>query len=263
MPAFVARIDTTSRVASVRSRRRASRTTRASTDAMSSAGGPSSTSASAEASAEALASSSGRRVPRDHEVGVMPRAQLSTTDEEDLWVFGYGSIVWRVGFEYDDVRAPVCARGFRRRFYQGSTDHRGTTEFPGRTATLERCEEGEVCWGAAYKVSAAARRDVLEYLEVREKQYDERIEIDLYDVDDVMAMPIITNAVTYIATPAEINLNWLGDASDLPEQIARAVGPSGENSEYLYNLCEALRGMNIRDDNLYALEKRVREIRGD
>ena len=178
-------------------------------------------------------------------------------------MFGYGSIVWKTGFPFEDVRAPVCARGFRRRFYQGSTDHRGTPEFPGRTATLERCEDSEVCWGAAYLVSARARAEVLEYLEIREKQYDERIEMDLYDVDDVAAKPIITNAVTYIATPAEINLNWLGDASDLAEQIARAAGPSGENSEYLYNLCEALRRMEIRDDHLYALEARVREIRGD
>ncbi|CEG00653.1 ChaC-like protein [Ostreococcus tauri] len=203
------------------------------------------------------------RTPRDHEAGMMPRAPLSTSDDEALWVFGYGSIVWRVGFEYEEATAPVCARGFRRRFYQGSTDHRGTTEFPGRTATLERCDDGEVCWGAAYKVSAANRAEVLEYLEVREKQYDERIEMDLYDVDDASASPVISNAVTYIATPAEINLNWLGNADDLAEQIAKARGPSGENSEYLYNLCAALRGMDIEDDDLYALEARVRMLRGD
>jgi cation transport protein ChaC len=104
---------------------------------------------------------------------------------------------------------------------------------------------------------------VLENLEIREKQYDERIEMDLYDVDDANAVPVIRNAVTYIATPATINLNWLGDASDLAEQIAAARGPSGENSEYLYNLCEALRGLGIEDEELYALEASVRAIRGD
>jgi len=204
-----------------------------------------------------------QRAPRDHDAGVMPRAPLSTSADEPLWVFGYGSIVWRVGFEHDDVVAPVCARGFRRRFFQGSTDHRGTPEFPGRTATLERCDASEVCWGAAYRVPAERRAETLEYLEIREKQYDERVEMDLYAADAAGAAPVIENAVTYIATPADINLNWLGDADDVAEQIARAVGPSGANSDYLYNLCEALRALDIEDDDLYALEASVRAIRGD
>ena len=42
-----------------------------------------------------------------------------------------------------------------------------------------------------------------------------------------------------------------------------AVGPSGANSDYLYNLCEALRALDIEDDDLYALEASVRAIRGD
>jgi cation transport protein ChaC len=193
----------------------------------------------------------------------MPRAPLSTRADESLWVFGYGSIVWRADFEHARVVAPVCARGFRRRFYQGSTDHRGTTAAPGRTATLERCSRDVACWGVAYEVRAEHREAALENLEIREKQYDERIEMDLYDVDDANAAPVIRNAVTYIATPATINLNWLGDASDVAEQIARARGPSGENSEYLYNLCEALRGLGIEDEELYALEASVRAIRGD
>ena len=108
--------------------------------------------------------------------------------------------------------------------FQGSTDHRGTPEFPGRTATLERCDASEVCWGAAYRVPAERRAETLEYLEIREKQYDERVEMDLYAADDAGAAPVIENAVTYIATPADINLNWLGDADDVAEQIA-AVGP--------------------------------------
>ena len=204
------------------------------------------------------------RVPVDHEVGVMERQPLKTSDDAPLWVFGYGSIVWNVGFEHERVLVPVCARGYRRRFYQGSTDHRGTPAFPGRTATLEECEDEDfVVWGAVYEVSAENRASVIEYLEVREKQYDSRIELDLYESDAPDAEPVIRDAVTYIATADDANLNWLGPADDIADQIARARGPSGDNCDYLYNLTAALRELGCRDEGLEQLERDVRAIRGD
>ena len=81
---------------------------------------------------------------------------------------------WKVGFAYTE-RKICCARGWRRRFYQGSTDHRGTTAFPGRTVTLAR-----PCWGAAYRVAPEDVEATLANLEVREKQYDLRAQFDLH-----------------------------------------------------------------------------------
>ncbi|KAG6735846.1 hypothetical protein POTOM_061487 [Populus tomentosa] len=60
-----------------------------------------------------------------------------------LWVFGYGSLIWKAGFNYDD-RVIGFNKVYCRVFYQGSTDHRGATEHPGRTLTLEPTD-GEVC----------------------------------------------------------------------------------------------------------------------
>jgi len=201
--------------------------------------------------------------PRDHPVGVMPRSPLSfDPTTEGFWVFGYGSIVWKVGFEYEK-RVICCAPGYRRRFYQGSTDHRGTVALPGRTVTLEPCDpsENSPCWGAAYLVSKENACEVLNLLEIREKQYDKRVQIDLFDASDAL---IIQNALTYIATPDPANWNWLGEPrGGLPEsamQIATAIGPSGPNSEYLFNLCDAMRGIGVDDPHLYELEKAVREI---
>nr|GEV45809.1 gamma-glutamylcyclotransferase 2-3 isoform X1 [Tanacetum cinerariifolium] len=86
-----------------------------------------------------------------------------------MWVFGYGSLIWKAGFHYDD-RLVGFIKDYRRVFYQGSTDHRGTPEYPGRTVTLEPAQ-GERCWGAAYKISRKEDQQVaLTYLEVREKQ---------------------------------------------------------------------------------------------
>ena len=191
----------------------------------------------------------------------MEREPLRLAPGEPLWVFGYGSIVWKVGFDFDE-RVICAARGYRRRFYQGSTDHRGTPEVPGRTVTLEPCDAdvNPPCWGAAYRVPPERAEEVLEVLEVREKQYDKRIRLDLYDDNGDV---VVRDAVTYIATGASENLNWLGEASieEVAETIATAVGPSGANSEYLLNLADAMRGIGVHDPHLDELERRVREIK--
>ena len=221
--------------------------------------------------------SNATNAPRDHPVGVMPRAPLTFDPETDsFWVFGYGSIVWKVGFEYEE-RVICCAPGFRRRFYQGSTDHRGTVERPGRTVTLERCDPARnpPCWGIAYKVSAARAAAVLDLLETREKQYDSRIQIDLFDgvvVDGVSTEDpetmhgalVVKDALTYVATPDPANLNWLGapagGVAESAAQIASAVGPSGPNAEYLFNLCDAMRSIDVDDPHVFELEEAVRAI---
>ena len=126
----------------------------------------------------------------------------------------------------------------------GSTDHRHGRR-PGRTVTLERCDPDSEppCWGVAYKVSAKHAKRVLELLETREKQYDARIQIDLFDgaVDGSAEESssassrgvsrhgrlLVKGALTYIATPDEANLNWLGapagGVAESAAQIAAAV----------------------------------------
>ena len=202
--------------------------------------------------------------PVDHGL-IMPREPLRLREGDPLWVFGYGSIVWKVGFAYTE-RKICCARGWRRRFYQGSTDHRGTTAFPGRTVTLERCDpvEDPPCWGAAYRVAPEDVEATLANLEVREKQYDLRAQFDLHESADADAPVVVRDAVTWLATSDPANLNWLGEPEggleEMAETIANAVGPSGRNTEYLYELAEALRGIGVEDDHLYELEARVRAI---
>ena len=175
-----------------------------------------------------------------------------------LWVFGYGSLIWRPGLDFSERREGYV-RGFRRVWYQGSTDHRGTPERPGRTVTLQPAEGGEV-WGAAYRLECdgdGGEAAALKYLDHREKQYDRRERLDVFGRDGSVVAP---RALVYIGTP-ECE-NYLGPAStqELATQIAAAVGPSGPNSEYLFNLAEAMRGMDVEDSELFEIEALCRRV---
>ncbi|XP_050366101.1 gamma-glutamylcyclotransferase 2-3 [Argentina anserina] len=178
-----------------------------------------------------------------------------------MWVFGYGSLIWKAGFNFDE-RVVGFIREYRRVFYQGSTDHRGTPEFPGRTVTLEPAE-GEVCWGAAYKISKKEdQENALEHLEVREKQYDEKAYLDFY-TEPTATTPAISGVMVYIASPdRKRNMNYLGPASikDIAKQIVEAKGPSGPNREYLFKLEEALLHFDCKDKHVSDLANEVRRI---
>ena len=190
---------------------------------------------------------------------VPPELEVTAEDLKHVQANVYDHTVLCLPAAY--VRAvPGLAPNVSGGYVQNSDDPRVSDV---KTLWVGRAAELAAAMGKFKAATAERRAETLEYLEIREKQYDERVEMDLYAADDAGAAPVIENAVTYIATPADINLNWLGDADEIAEQIARAVGPSGANSDYLYNLCEALRALDIEDDDLYALEASVRAIRGD
>ncbi|KAI7837330.1 hypothetical protein COHA_008845 [Chlorella ohadii] len=176
------------------------------------------------------------------------------------WIFGFGSLIHNPGFEYSETLQPCYIRGYRRVFHQGSTDHRGMPEAPGRTVTLEPAE-GAVTWGAAFKLAGDAqqRQATLEYLEWRqEKQYDHRALVDVHTADGAVAL----QALTFIATAdTSRNPNYLGPAplEDIAHQIATARGPSGPNWEYLFRLADAMRRFSVQDEELFALEAKVWE----
>jgi cation transport protein ChaC len=84
---------------------------------------------------------------------------------EDLWVFGYGSLIWRPGFDYIE-RVPAHTIGLHRSLCIYSFDHRGTPERPGLVLGLDF---GGACRGIAYRVAAKHRAATLAYLRAREQ----------------------------------------------------------------------------------------------
>jgi cation transport regulator ChaC len=163
-----------------------------------------------------------------------------------VWLFGYGSLIYKADFPYLQ-RRPASIAGWTRRFWQGSHDHRGTPDAPGRVVTIIE-EAGAICHGMAYLVTP----EVFTHLDHREKNGYLRLAIPIAfdDVDQV-------EGLVYIATPD--NTAFLGAASEqeIARHIARSAGPSGPNSDYLNHLASALRELGRHDQHVFDIERHL------
>ena len=160
------------------------------------------------------------------------------------WIFGYGSLIYKVDFPY--LEAEVASiEGWQRRFWQGSHDHRGTPEAPGRVVTLLPADNA-TCRGIAYRVEP----EVFEHLDYREKNGYLRfpVAIHLHEAGRQV------NGQVYVAD--ENNPAFLGAAplEQLARQIAASHGPSGSNRDYVLQLAAALRELGDDDAHVHELE---------
>lgn len=123
-------------------------------------------------------------------------------------------------------------------------------------------------WGRAYRLPppGPARQAALAYLELRECQYDVRWRADLFATAAGSEPPVIFAALLYVASPDRArNPNHLGPAplDVVAATVATARGPSGENVQYVYQLADAMRALQVHDAELFDLEDRVRRLRGE
>jgi cation transport regulator ChaC len=171
------------------------------------------------------------------------------------WIFGYGSLVWRPAFAFEERYAGYLL-GWARRFWQGSVDHRGVPGAPGRVVTLVRAP-GERCDGVVYRIADEEWLRVLASLDVREQGgYARQAETVHFDRPTSAGRRSV-DALVYFAT-AE-NPNYLGPApiAALVEQIRSAVGPSGANVDYVLELAAALRQQGAEDPHVFELADRL------
>ncbi|XP_036405707.1 glutathione-specific gamma-glutamylcyclotransferase 1 [Megalops cyprinoides] len=174
-------------------------------------------------------------------------------EKTSLWIFGYGSLVWKPDFKYKKSKVGYI-QGYKRRFWHGDNFHRGNDEMPGRVVTL--VEDDDACtWGVAYEVTGSQIEESLKYLNVREAVLGGYITRAVEFVPRGAGDPPLL-ALVYIATAD--NPIYLGPAS--PEEIAAQItvsrGRAGHNIEYLLRLADFMRCQcpEVEDAHLFSIE---------
>lgn len=178
-------------------------------------------------------------------------------DDDDLWVFGYGSLMWKPGFAFAERRM-ARLHGWRRRFCLRSITYRGTPEAPGLVLGLDHDPDGW-CDGVAFRVTADAAPDVCAYLRARElvtyAYREERLPVALDDGTQVRAL-------AYVVDPGHPQYAGGLGLAEQAAVIASAAGPMGPNHEYLWNTTAHLRELGVTDPELALLEAEVRSLTG-
>jgi glutathione-specific gamma-glutamylcyclotransferase len=168
-----------------------------------------------------------------------------------LWVFGYGSLMWRPGFAYAR-RCKALLRGWRRSLCVYSHVHRGSPERPGLVLGLDR---GGACPGVAFEVDATLREATIRYLREREQVtsvYLERVAPVRLECGDRV------RAVTYVADRLHHQYAGRLDREAMLEYVRAGQGRSGDNAEYVLETYDHLLATGIRDRDLEWLSAKLR-----
>ncbi|TFL20034.1 gamma-glutamylcyclotransferase [Jannaschia formosa] len=175
---------------------------------------------------------------------------------DELWVFGYGSLIFDPGIEVAETRLATLA-GFRRRFCMWSIHHRGSEAEPGLVLALEPFE-GEACTGLAIRAEEPER--ALASLRARE------LISSAYREEDVTLLCKDGSEIAAIAYVVDTAHRQYTGALPLERQakiIAHAAGGRGPNHEYLTKTAEKLHALGIGDPDIDWLVSRVQQMRAD
>jgi glutathione-specific gamma-glutamylcyclotransferase len=166
----------------------------------------------------------------------------------DLWVFGYGSLMWRPGFEFIE-RVPARLIGEHRALCVYSFDHRGTPERPGLVLGLDR---GGACRGIAFHVKATKRAGVVTYLRAREQTtnvYREVMRSVWLDNDARQRV----SALTYVADRGHVQYAGRLSLHEQLRHVLQGHGRSGNNRDYVLSTVKAIEAEGFRDAPLHQL----------
>jgi cation transport protein ChaC len=170
----------------------------------------------------------------------------------ELWVFGYGSLMWRPGFDFIE-KAPAALIGAHRSLCIYSFHHRGTQAHPGLVLGLD---EGGACRGVAFRVAQANADATLTYLREREQVTDVYVEA-MKPVSLLDGSGRELEALCYIVDRGHPQYAGRLSLERQAELVRSASGLSGNNIDYVLNTVRHLEEVGIHDVELMALAQRL------
>ncbi|WP_425486934.1 gamma-glutamylcyclotransferase [Microvirga thermotolerans] len=168
----------------------------------------------------------------------------------DLWVFGYGSLMWRPGFPFVE-RHHAQLFGYHRSLCVFSHVHRGTPERPGLVLGLDR---GGRCHGVAFRVAREEAEATIHYLREREQvtavYLERRLPVRLKDGARI-------EALAYVVDRRHPQYAGRLSFEEIVDLVRRGEGISGRNPDYVRSTHEHLVGMGVIDPLLERLTRAV------
>jgi cation transport protein ChaC len=172
---------------------------------------------------------------------------------EDLWVFGYGSLIWRPGFDHVE-RVPARLIGAHRALCVFSHVHRGTPERPGLVLGLDL---GGACRGIAYRVTAKQRAATIAYLRAREQATSVYREV-MRSVTLLGGAERRVDALVYMIDRRHIQYAGRLDLATQLHLVRQGHGQSGPNREYVLSTVHALEALGLYDRDLHLLAEKLK-----
>lgn len=173
-------------------------------------------------------------------------------ENSELWVFGYGSLMWRPGFDYLE-RVPARLRGLHRALCVFSHVHRGTPERPGLVFGLDH---GGICRGIAYRIAGGARGKTIAYLRGREQVTSVyREAMRRIELEDGSRRQI--EALCYLVDRGHVQYAGRLTLAERVHYVRQGHGQSGHNRDYVLDAVRALEALGYRETDLHLLAQRL------
>ena len=193
----------------------------------------------------------GEREQTPDEIAAMADTVLAGKRQGPLWLFAYGSLIWKPDFEHAESVA-AAARGWHRSFCLKLTRWRGTREVPALMMALDR---GGSCGGLAYRLPDEDHRGQVVRLLMRETDGNPPMNVARWVTVQTAAGPL--QALAFVASPAGRAYAGRLPHEEVARILATAAGHWGSAAQYLYNTVAKLEESGIRDRNLWRLQALV------
>ncbi len=172
---------------------------------------------------------------------------------KQFWIFGYGSLMWRPGFDYSSKEAALI-RGYHRRLCVYSHVHRGTPERPGLVLGLDR---GGSCHGVAFMIEPHGWNAAINYL--REREQVTKVYVERRTTIELLASHERVEAVTYVVDRRHQQYAGVLPIESLLTHVQQGEGVSGLCTDYVTNTYQHLREMKIKDRTLETIVAKLQD----